>query len=129
MVPFREHLKPSSTFYQDDPRQQVFEQSKAAMLETSLRVAGYSTPNVSWLATDWSKKSIGFWLLQKYCTCEVITPICCSTGWKIVFASSRFTHAAESRYAPVTFQPLKLPTTPTICLRRINEPTQKKRQL
>ena len=48
---------------------------------------------------DWSKKGIGFWLLQKYCTCEVITPICCSTGWKIVIAGSRFTHPAESRYA------------------------------
>ena len=40
-------------------------------------------------------------LLQKYCTCEIITLVCCSTGWKIVFASNRFTHPAESWYAPI----------------------------
>ena len=27
------------------------------------------------LATIWFKEGIGFWLLQKYCICEVITPI------------------------------------------------------
>ena len=61
----------------------------------------FDSKRVTCLATDWSKKGIGFWLLQKYCTCEVITSVCCSTGWKIVFAGSRFTHPAESRYAPI----------------------------
>ena len=28
-------------------------------------------------------------------------PFCCRTGWKITLVGSRFTHAAESRYAPV----------------------------
>ena len=102
MVPFREHLKPSSTFYWDDQLQQVFEQSKAAILDKITEgVRIFDSKRVTCLATDWSKKGIGFWLLQKYCTCEVITPVCCSTGWKIVFASSRFTHPAESRHAPI----------------------------
>nr|XP_054766956.1 uncharacterized protein LOC129274128 [Lytechinus pictus] len=45
--------------------------------------------------------SIGFWLLQKHCTCDGTIPFCCVTGWKVTFVGSRFTHAAESRYAPV----------------------------
>ena len=90
MAPFREHLKPSSTFYWDDQLQQVFEQSKAAILDKitdGVRI--FDSNCVTCLATDWSKKGIGFWILQKYCICEVITPVCCSTGWKIVFAGSR----------------------------------------
>ena len=30
-----------------------------------------------------------------------MTPVCCSNGWKLVFAGSRFTSGAESRYASV----------------------------
>ena len=43
-------------------------------------IASRNTKCVTCLATDWSEKSIGFWPLQKYFTCEVITPICSSTG-------------------------------------------------
>ena len=53
------------------------------------------------LATDWSKTGIGFWLLQKHCTCHKIEPFCCHDGWKITLVGSNFTHNAESRYAPV----------------------------
>lgn len=53
------------------------------------------------LATDWSKDGIGHWLLQKHCHCDSCEPFCCHDGWKIVLVSSRFTHAAESRYAPI----------------------------
>ena len=78
MVPFREHRKPSSTFYWDDQLQQVFEQSKAAILNKfTAGVRIFDPKRVTCLATDWSKNGIGFWLLQKYCTCKVITPICC----------------------------------------------------
>ena len=53
------------------------------------------------LATDWSKNGIGFWLLQKHGDCRGPVPFCCAGGWKITLVGSRFTHAAESRYAPV----------------------------
>ena len=53
------------------------------------------------LATDWSKSGIGFWLFQKHCQCSSTEPFCCRTGWKITLVGSRFTHAAELRYAPV----------------------------
>ena len=53
------------------------------------------------LATDWSRTGIGFWLLQKHCTCAGRSPMCCATGWKTTLVGSRFTTGAESRYAPV----------------------------
>ena len=53
------------------------------------------------LATDWSKTSIGFWLFQKHCQCPGLKPFCCHDGWKITMVGSRFTHPAESRYAPI----------------------------
>ena len=53
------------------------------------------------LATDWSKDGLGFWLLQKHCLCASSTPFCCKDGWKVTLVGSRFTHSAESRFAPI----------------------------
>ena len=54
------------------------------------------------LATDWSKKGLGFTLLQKLCCCAMEDATnCCRGGWNLVFAGSRFTTDAKSRYAPV----------------------------
>ena len=53
------------------------------------------------LATDWSKDGIGYWLFQKHCQCPSQEIFCCQTGWKVTLVGSRFTHQAESRYAPV----------------------------
>ena len=61
----------------------------------------FDSKRVACLATDWFKKGIDFWLLQKYSTYEIVTTVCCSMGWNIVFTGSRFTHPAESKYAPI----------------------------
>ena len=45
--------------------------------------------------TDWCKNGIGYVLVQKYCNCTDITPICCTGGWKVYMVGSRFTSAAE----------------------------------
>ena len=50
---------------------------------------------------DFSKTGIGYLLMQKTCKCEEISPYCCSGGWQVVLAGSRFTKDAETRYAPV----------------------------
>lgn len=68
-------------------------------IEEGVRIFDKSKPTC--LATDWSKSGIGFWLFQKHCQCPSPEPFCCRTGWKITLVGSRFTHAAESRYAPV----------------------------
>ena len=53
------------------------------------------------LSTDWCKYGIGFSLGQKHCSCPSDEPWCCQTGWKLTFASIRYTHNAEENYAPV----------------------------
>ena len=40
-------------------------------------------------------------LLQKDCICETVTPVCFPSGWTLIYAGSRFTSSAESRYSPV----------------------------
>ena len=53
------------------------------------------------LQCNWSKDGLGYLLLQIYCKCALDNaPICCSDGWHLVYASSRFTNPAESRYSP-----------------------------
>ena len=44
---------------------------------------------------------MGFMLVQKNCMCEMMTPVCCPEGWTLVYAGSRFTSSAESRYSPL----------------------------
>ena len=53
------------------------------------------------LSTDWCKYGIGFSLGQKHCSCPSDEPWSCQTGWKLTFASNRYTHNAEENYAPV----------------------------
>ena len=102
MLPFRELLKPGSTFYWDDTLNNLFEESKTSIIqeiEKGVQIFDKSRPTC--LATDWSKDGIGFWLFQKHCNCTSNRPFCCPAGWKVALVGSRFTHAAESRYAPV----------------------------
>ena len=44
---------------------------------------------------------IGYFFLQKHCQCASTIPECCTDGWKITLAGSRFLSPAEQRYAPV----------------------------
>ena len=53
------------------------------------------------LSTGWSKISIGYWLRQKYCSCESDKPDCCYSRWKITLADFGFLRAAKHLYAPV----------------------------
>ena len=102
MLPFREALKPGSSFTWTEELNELFEESKAVIIseiENGVRIYDKSKPTS--LATDWSKTGIGFWLFQKHCNCASTKPFCCRTGWKITLVGSRFTHAAESRYAPI----------------------------
>ena len=78
---------------------------------TSLTKRNASTNQPTCLATDWSKSCIGFWLFQKHCQCSSTESFCCRTGWKITLVGSHFTHAAESRYAPVEGEALAVADT------------------
>ena len=102
MEPFRALLKSKSKFEWTDELEQTFQASKLSIvkeIENGVKIFDKSKPTC--LATDWSKSGIGFWLFQKHCQCQGSKLFCCKTGWKITLVGSRFTHSAESRYAPV----------------------------
>ena len=102
MQPFRELLKPKTTFTWTTTLDELFESSKQAIIkeiEEGVRIFEKNRPTC--LATDWSKSGIGFWLTQKHCSCSSATPFCCKSGWKVTLIGSRFTRGAESRYAPI----------------------------
>ena len=102
MLPFRELLKPSNKFHWDDTLQQAFQKSKLTIIDeihNGVKIFDKTKPTC--LATDWSKHGIDYWLFQKHCSCPSNDLFCCKHGWKITLVGSRFTHAAESRYAPI----------------------------
>ena len=51
---------------------------------------------VHWLV----QVGIGFFLGQKYCSCPSDEPWCCQTGWKLTFASNRYTHKCRGELRP-----------------------------
>ena len=96
MQPSRDLLKPSISFAWTDQLQQAFTASKSEIchrIKEGVRIFDKDRPTC--LATNWSKDGIG------YCQCPSREILCCQEGWKIVLVGSRFTHPAESRYAPV----------------------------
>ena len=102
MLPFRNLLKPSTEFVWTQELQDSFDASKTQIIqavEAGVRI--YDPKKTTALCTDWSKTGIGFVLLQKDCECTETTPVCCKVGWTLVYAGSRFTNGAESRYAPI----------------------------
>ena len=102
MLPFRELLKPSKKFHWDESLEKAFQESKITIIKeihNGVQIFDKSRPTC--LATDWSKDGIGYWLFQKHCTCPTNDLFCCKSGWKITLVGSRFTHDAESRYAPI----------------------------
>ena len=102
MEPFRKLLKTGSKFEWSPDLDQAFQASKRTIVgEITEGVKIFEKSRVTCLATDWSKQGIGFWLLQKHCICPGMKPFCCNSGWKVTLVGSRFTHSAESRYAPV----------------------------
>ena len=102
MLPFRELLKPTTPFEWSDKLSDALLTSKnhiCASIAKGVEIFDKGRPTC--LATDWSKHGIGFWLTQKHCRCLSPDPFCCRDGWRVTLVGSRFTHAAESRYAPV----------------------------
>ena len=45
---------------------------------------------------------------QKYCSCLEITPTCCVTGWRVCMVGSSFNTPAESNYAPIEGECLRV---------------------
>ena len=103
LQPFRDLCKTKTKFTWDSKLDSLFQQSKTEIINLVHNgIRSFDPKLPTCLQCDWSKKGIGFLLLQKHCTCSMENlPNCCNEGWKLVFAGSRFTLPAESRYAPV----------------------------
>ena len=102
MLPFRDLLKPSSPFLWTNELTKALDASKSHIcraIKQGVQIFDKGRPTC--LSTDWSKSGVGYWLTQKHCNCQSSDPFCCREGWKVTLVGSRFTHSAESRYAPV----------------------------
>ena len=89
-------------FQWTDELDRLFHESKEIILKKMKEGVHLFDPSrPTCLATDWSVDGMGFFLMQKYCQCLRKTPACCQNGWKLCLVGSRFTHPAESRYAPI----------------------------
>ena len=102
MLPFRDLVKNRSRFSWNQTLEKAFQETKVIFKRVRQGVSTFDINRVICLAPDWSKDGMGFLLLQKQCTCEIDrAPVCCSEGWCLVFAGSRFCTDAEKRYAPI----------------------------
>ena len=102
MGPYRHLLRPKNKFHWNDELTQLFQLSKKEIVRQITLGVKHFTPELpTCLATDYSGVGIGFFLLQKHCSCSGTTPTCCKSGWQLTLVGSRFLHDAETRYAPI----------------------------
>ena len=107
--PFRQFLSPKVKFYWDEKLDQVFNESKDSIVNSIKNgVQIFEIDKPVCLRPDWSKKGIGYILVQKHCTCASEMPDCCDDGWKVVLTGSRFLSGTESRYAAVEGEALAI---------------------
>ena len=101
MKPFRELIKKNSKFHWSSTLDSLFKKSKELIISAVKEgIQAYDPSLHTCVQCDWSRTGIGYLLLQKYCGCQMEkAPICCNTGWKLVYAGSRFTTDPESRYS------------------------------
>ena len=109
MTPFRPFLSPKVQFKWNSELDEAFEKSKALIVDAIKHgVEIFDITKQTCLRPDWSHKGIGYVLLQKHCRCTGMLPDCCSDGWRITLAGSRFLSSTESRYAAVEGEALAI---------------------
>ncbi len=102
LEPFRRFLSPKVPFEWNEELDSVFAKSKESIVNAIREgVRIFDIERRTCLRTDWSKNGIGYFLSQKHCTCESQSFGCCTHGWKITLAGSRFLSQTESNYAPI----------------------------
>ena len=109
MEPFRPFLSPKTKFEWNSELDKAFESSKEAIV-SSIRhgVQIFDINKRTCLRPDWSRKGIGYFLLQKHCLCLNSLPDCCENGWRVTLAGSRFLSDTEGRYAAVEGEALAI---------------------
>ena len=75
MLPFCQSLKPGTPFKWDSELEELYEELKPVIIEEiegGVRILEKSKP--TFLATDWSKTGIEFWLFQNTGTAPLLNP-------------------------------------------------------
>lgn len=109
MAPFKPFLSPRTKFDWSDELETAFQKSKLAIVEAIREgVEIFDPSKLTCLRTDYSDIGLGYFLSQKHCSCKSIAPGCCSDGWRITLAGSRFLKPAETRYAPIEGEALAI---------------------
>ena len=100
---FRKLLPPSRPFYWENTMDGALAHDKSEIIKIIAEgVEIFDKRRKQCVSTDWCKYGIGFCLGKKQCSCPSDEPWCCQTCWKLTFASNRYTHNAEEKYAPVS---------------------------
>ena len=102
MAPFKPFLSPRCKFHWSPELEKAFTSSKEAIVEAIRQgVEIFDIQKRTCLRPDWSKRGIGYFLLQQQCSCRSGIPECCPRGWCIILAGSRLLSSAEQRYAVI----------------------------
>ena len=106
---FKPFLSPRYKFFWTEVLDKAFIESKKHIIDAIKEgVEIFDTNKPTCLRPDWSKKGIGYFLLQKHCNCNSDLPDCCISGWKITLAGSRFLRGPEERYAAIEGEALAI---------------------
>ena len=96
MAPFKPFLSPRCKFSWSPELESTFQASKEAIIEAIRQgVEIFDIQRRTCLRPDWSKRGIGYFLLQQHCSCPSGVPDCCPEGWRITLAGSGFLNSAE----------------------------------
>jgi len=102
MAPFKPFLIPRCKFSWSPELEATFQKSKESIVDSIRQgVEIFDMQRRTCLRPDWSRRGIGFFLLQQHCNCPSGIPDCCPGGWRITLAGSRFLTSAEQRYAAI----------------------------
>ena len=109
MAPFRDFLSPKHKFTWTENLNQAFIESKEMIIDAIRSgVQIFDLEKLTCLRPDWSKQGLGYFLMQKHCNCNSRLPDCCTTGWKVTLAGSRFLNGAEKNYVAIEGESLAI---------------------
>ena len=102
MAPFKPFLSPRCRFKWTPELERAFQASKECIIaEIRHGVEIVDPTKRTFIRPDWCRQGIGYFLSQKQCSCDSCLPDCCTDGWRVTLAGSRFLTSAEQRYAPI----------------------------
>ena len=102
MAPFKPFLSLRCKFKRSPDMEEAFRASTKVIIQAIRHgVEIFDVQRRSCLRPDWSRRGIGYFLLQQHCSCPSGVPDCCPEGWRITLACSRFLSSAEERFAAI----------------------------